>query len=101
VSKRLDQLTKEAQEKFDKTVKDAIVKEDTEKDKHLSSSTLSQKISEFQEDLEKRQTKFFQATEEVQKAKQDVVQCLTNNKDKPLNCWDEVKGFEKLVSQIN
>lgn len=101
MGKRLDQLTKEAEDKFNKTLKEAVVSKDSTEDAHLSSSVLSEKLTTFQKNLEEREAKFFTVTDELKQAKSDIVNCLVNNKDKPLNCWDEVKSFEKLVSQIN
>lgn len=33
--------------------------------------------------------------------KQNVIDCLEKNKDKPLNCWNEVKDFNKLIKDLN
>lgn len=100
VSKKLEQLSEEAQKKFESTVKGATLTKDSEKDQHISSADLTEKLAKFQGELEKKQSKFFKVTEELQRAKSDVVKCLITNKETPLNCWDEVKSFEKLVSQI-
>ncbi len=81
-------------------MKNSILTKDSEKDKSLSSTQLDDKISKLQADLNKRESKFVKLSKEVINSKKEVVQCLIKNKDKPLNCWDEVKNFEKLVNGI-
>lgn len=101
VSKKLDRIAKEASEKFDQTIKDSLLTKDSEKDKTISSQLLDGKLTKLQQDLEKRESKFVKVPEEVTKTKSEIVECLIKNKERPLNCWDEVKKFEKLVNQIN
>lgn len=81
-------------------MKNSIISEDSEKDELLSNRQLDSKIAKLQADLDKRESKFIKLSKEVVNSKKEVVQCLIKNKDKPLNCWDEVKSFEKLVNEI-
>lgn len=81
-------------------MKNSIITKDTTKDEAISSTKLDSKISKLQEDLNKRESKFIKISNDVIKSKDEIVQCLTKNKEKPLNCWDEVKNFEKLVNEI-
>jgi len=81
-------------------LKNSIITKDTTKDEAISSTKLDSKISKLQEDLNKRESKFIKISNDVIKSKDEIVQCLTKNKEKPLNCWDEVKNFEKLVNEI-
>lgn len=81
-------------------MKNSIITKDSEKDKLLSNSQLDTKIEKLQEALNKRESKFVKLSKEVLNSKEEISQCLIKNKEKPLNCWDEVKKFEKLVNEI-
>lgn len=100
MSIKLDDLLKDSKAKFDETLKKSIITKDSDKDKSLSSSQLDAKIEKLQEALNKRESKFVKLSKEVLSSKDEIVQCLIKNNERPLNCWDEVKKFEKLVNEI-
>jgi altered-inheritance-of-mitochondria protein 13 len=100
VSEKLDTLAKKSNEFFDTTLKKSLLTKDTEEDKDLSSVQLNDKISQLSKVLESKNDKFLQLNDDVLKSKKEIVSCLIKNNKRPLNCWDEVKNFEKLVNEL-
>ncbi|CCH41373.1 hypothetical protein BN7_912 [Wickerhamomyces ciferrii] len=100
VNEKLDVLLKDSQLKFDETLKNSILNKDLEKDSNLSTSKIDEKISILQKNLNNKESKFIKLSDELIKSKESVSSCLIQNKEKPLNCWDEVKNFEKLVNEL-
>lgn len=98
VSKRLDILSKESNEHFDKTLASALLTKDD--NENVSSKKLNDKIIKLNKELKERESKFFKLSDDVLKSKKSIVSCLKQNQDRPLNCWDEVKNFEKLVNEL-
>lgn len=95
VAKELTKLEAEAIEKFKKTASDSLLPEDGSK---LLVSSANDKIEALTKSLQDSAKKVkLQVPESLQKSKQTVLQCLKDNAGKPLNCWDEVEEFKKLV----
>ena len=76
------------------------MKEDSQPD--FSSSKLDEKLNELTKKLEEINShRHFQTPgidEQVVQNKSLVISCLKKNKGRPLNCWEEVENFKKIVS---
>lgn len=95
VAKELTKLEAEAIEKFKKTASDSLLSDDGSK---LLVSSSNDKIEALTKSLKDSAQKVkLEVPESLQKSKQTVLQCLKDNAGKPLNCWDEVEQFKKLV----
>lgn len=105
MAKRLAQIQKEGDLSLQKGLKEALNKSEAGED--ISSAKLEAKVTELSEKLEAvKNSKFFQqrtakeANPQIEEARTSVVKCLTDNKSKPLNCWDEMQTFKSLVEKI-
>lgn len=98
LAKRLDELSTKSNELFDKTLRSSVVTEDDTPD--LTSSKLNSKIDELAKKINDKKEKFVQLNDEILDQKKEIVSCLIKNKNRPLNCWEEVKNFEKLVNNL-
>ncbi|WPK23264.1 hypothetical protein PUMCH_000499 [Australozyma saopauloensis] len=95
VAKELTRLEAEAIGKFKKTASDAVSKDNGSK---VSVASTNDKIEALTKSLrESSELVRLELSENVQKLKLAVLQCLKDNQGKPLNCWDEVTEFKKLV----
>jgi len=83
------------------TLVDKITGELAEKEQkaHLSYSSVSQEIAELKKKLEGRK-KMEQLDPGVEKAKEELVQCLRMNDRRPLDCWKEREAFKREVSRL-
>lgn len=70
-----------------------------ERKAHLSHSSVSQEISELKKKLESRK-KIEQPDPGVEKAKEELVQCLRINDRRPLDCWKEREAFKREVGRL-
>ena len=100
VSRTLDSLTKESDSIFNFTLKNSLLQKDTDQDKDISSVEINNKINKLSKVLESKNDKFLKLTDDVIDQKKEIVNCLIKNSKQPLNCWDEVKNFEKLVNDL-
>ncbi|GMM32889.1 Mic19 protein [Saccharomycopsis crataegensis] len=105
VSKKLADLQKETNESLSKTLSSKL--ELTDSTPEISSSKLDAKIEELTQKLNTiNSNKFFQdriskeANTTVSSSREEVLKCLKDNSDKPLNCWDEVQKFRGLVKKL-
>lgn len=98
VNSKLDKLQKESDEFFQLKLSKALL--DKDEDPSISSSQINDKISELSKILDSKNSKFLKLNDNVLNSKSEIVNCLIKNKSKPLNCWDEVKNFEKLVNEL-
>lgn len=98
VASELKKLEGQALEKFHNTTAIALSKEGEDK---LSVKSSNEKISNLTKVLEES-AKLAQVDlgSDIKDARQSVVACLKDNQGKPLNCWDEVEQFKKLVHSI-
>lgn len=98
VSAEIKNLEAEAIKKFQSTTSDALSKEG---EAPLSVSSSNEKISKLNKVLQDS-AKLVQVdlSDDIKNARQSVIACLKDNKGKPLNCWDEVEQFKKLVHSM-
>jgi altered-inheritance-of-mitochondria protein 13 len=80
---------------------DKVTGEAAEKQKRaeLSNGSVSKEISSLKEKLEKRK-KVEAADPGVEKAKEELVQCLRINDRRPLDCWKEKEAFKREVGRL-
>ena len=60
---------------------------------------MSKEITELKAKLERRK-RLEQADPGVEKAKEELVQCLRMNDRRPLDCWKEREAFKKEVGRL-
>ena len=72
---------------------------DKEKKALLSHGSVSSEIAELKRKLEGRR-KVEQVDGAVQKAKDELVQCLRINDRRPLDCWKEREAFKREVGRL-
>ena len=103
VSQRLVEMERDALEKFEDKLSSSLLLVDTTEDK-LSSKAVDEKINGLQlkldlfksisEEKEARLARF-----EKDGLKEKLIQCLLDNKGKPLNCYDYIEHFKRAVSK--
>ncbi|ODQ78661.1 hypothetical protein BABINDRAFT_8910 [Babjeviella inositovora NRRL Y-12698] len=98
IAQELRGLEAKAQQQFEGQLTSALLTKDENND--ASSSALSEKLSKLTEKLQEAKFSAVGPSKTVLSAKQSVIQCLQDNKGKPLNCWDEVESFKKLVAEF-
>lgn len=98
VASELTKLEREALEKFQKTTAESL---DKSKDTKLSVALSNEKVQSLTKALQDS-AKLIQVelSDEVKKARGDVIACLKDNKGRALNCWDEVEQFKTLVNSM-
>ena len=104
VSKRLVEMERAALEKFEDKLNSSLLLVDTAEDKLLSSRAVDEKIDGLQLKLdlfksirEEKEARF--ARFEKDGLKEKLVQCLLDNKGKPLNCYDYIEHFKHAVAK--
>jgi len=70
-----------------------------QKKAQLSRSSVSKEIDELKKKLESRK-KLEQPDPGVEKAKEELVQCLRMNDRRPLDCWAEREAFKREVGRL-
>lgn len=98
VSDRLAELEEDTLKKFENRLESSLLKGDSDEGS-LSSAALNEKIEQLNQKLG-----LFQERDDAQRAKYAEVdtrkalhKCLLENKGKPLNCYEEIEQFKKLV----
>lgn len=67
----------------------------------LSRASVQMEIEKLKEKLQKRQLKEDVVKDEgVNRAREQVVQCLRVNDRRPLDCWKEVEAFRREVGRL-
>ncbi|SCU78931.1 LAMI_0A06590g1_1 [Lachancea mirantina] len=99
VSEKLVQLEEETLKKFENKLNTSLLAENLGKENEISSHSLSDKVDALKQRLAKLEQSHTSgtvsdATDKLQKA---IVQCLVDNKGKPLNCYEEIQAFKKLT----
>lgn len=98
VSSELKKLEDDAVKRFQQTTGDALLKDDGDK---LSVNSLNEKVSNLKKLLhESAKLSQVELSADIKTARQSVISCLKDNEGRPLNCWDEVEQFKKLVHSI-
>ncbi|RQM06557.1 hypothetical protein DH86_00003275 [Scytalidium sp. 3C] len=67
--------------------------------RQLGRESVQKEVEELRKKLESRK-KVNALSEEVEKAKSEVIRCLRDNDRRPLNCWDEVQRFKVEVRRL-
>lgn len=109
VAERLAQLEEDTLKKFETKLESSLLNgnEDGDEIRNLSSKLLDEKIEKLNKrldlfkgrELEKRnKAKELYSDNGVRKL---LLECLLDNKDKPLNCYDLVKQFKQTVAENN
>ncbi|KAL1955609.1 hypothetical protein VTO42DRAFT_8412 [Malbranchea cinnamomea] len=65
----------------------------------IDSKTVKQEIDSLRAKLAERR-KVRELDSKVEKAREDVVNCLRENERRPLDCWQEVDAFKKEVARL-
>lgn len=100
VANRLAELEEETLKKFENKLDDSLIKKDDENDPLTSRSlnekvdSLEQRLSALKEKDDQKRAKFANHP-----ARQQLTSCLLENKDKPLNCYNQMENFKKLVEE--
>lgn len=99
VAEKLSQLEENTLKKFEDKLNTSLLSDSAESDKELSSKALNEKVSTLSDRLAKLQeVRSSKVNEEKTKEiKTALTKCLVENKGKPLNCYEEVQNFKKLV----
>lgn len=99
VNKRLIQLEEETLKNFEDHLKLSLILSEIEPEP-LTSSSLDDKIQKIDEKLTKLQSIQKDILDDNgKKIREDLLNCLIDNKGKPLNCYDYIKQFNKVVNQ--
>lgn len=86
-------------EKLSDAVSSKATLEEKERQKAMSSNTVSKEIEQLRKKLNERK-KLEKVDEGVEKSKEALVQCLRVNDRRPLDCWQEVENFRKEVGRL-
>lgn len=98
VASELKKLEAEAVQSFKDTTASVILK-DTNNTVSVAKS--NDKIAQLSQLLqENAKLVAVELGDDIVKARSSVIACLKDNKGKPLNCWDEVEQFKKLVHSM-
>ncbi|EEQ37969.1 hypothetical protein CLUG_02092 [Clavispora lusitaniae ATCC 42720] len=98
VADELKKLELETIKKFQAATSDALSKEG---EASLSVASANERISKLSEVLkESAKLTHVDLSDDVKNARKSVIACLKDNKGRPLNCWDEVEQFKKLVHNM-
>lgn len=101
VSDRLSELEEDTLKKFENKLESSLLKNAASEgdDSSLSSNALNEKIEKLNKKLQ-----IFQERDDAQsvkfskdKTRSALHKCLLENKGKPLNCYQEMEQFKKLV----
>lgn len=90
-------------ESITETISDATSSSSTlaqkQKQKDMSNASVTKEIEALRKKLDARK-KLEQADPAVNKAKEDVANCLRIHDRRPLDCWKEVETFKKEVGRL-
>ena len=80
---------------------DHKAKAEGDKLRDLSRASVQKEIETLKKKLQQRQLKEDVVNDKgVNKAREEVVQCLRVNDRRPLDCWKEVEAFRKEVGRL-
>ena len=71
----------------------------TAEDSGRSHDSVEKEIMDLRAKLDSRK-KIEKVPQEVEKAKESLVQCLRSNDRRPLDCWQEVESFKAEVGKL-
>ena len=79
---------------------DHAAKASGDKLRDLSRQSVQREIEELRKKLQSRKLKEDVVDGAVEKARQEVVNCLRVNDRRPLDCWREVADFKREVARL-
>ncbi|CAH03057.1 Mic19p [Kluyveromyces lactis] len=102
VSAKLSDLESEALKEFETKLQSSILPDDSKSaGDALSTKLVNEKVDQLKVRLSKLQEAHkAKSTDKVTATKKTLTECLLKNKEKPLNCYDEVDQFKKAVLEI-
>ncbi|CCK69306.1 Mic19p KNAG_0C01930 [Huiozyma naganishii CBS 8797] len=100
VAQKLTRLEKDALRKFEDTLDTSLILTEIENDP-LSSKKLDAKILTLSDNLKKLDERDEQKLKQIgtkgQEVRNKLAQCLADNKGKPLNCYEYIEQFKKII----
>lgn len=104
VSAKLADLEAEALKEFESKLSSSTLPDDFNSNSStntLSTALVNEKVEQLKNRLAKlEESHKAKSTESVVATKKSLTECLLKNKEKPLNCYDEVEQFKKAVMEI-
>lgn len=98
VASELKKLELDAINKYQASASDALLKDN---EKAVSYSSSNEKIAALSKTLQESTSLIkIELDDSIINARKAVIECLRDNKGKPLVCWDEVEQFKKLVHNL-
>lgn len=99
VNKRLVQLEKQTLKNFEDQLETSLLLSDIGSEP-LSSSNLDEKVQKIEDKLTRLQaTQQNKLDDEGKRIKNDLLKCLLDNKGKPLNCYEYMEAFNKIINR--
>ncbi|KAG7865181.1 hypothetical protein KL918_004763 [Ogataea parapolymorpha] len=98
VSKKLKELENNKLAKLDTKLSSLLLPNE---DQGLSVASVNEQLSKAAESLKKLNDAKPAKSKALVDAETAVANCIKINKDKPLNCWDEVEHFKQLAKASN
>lgn len=98
VASELSKLEKQAREQFQKATSESL---DKTKDNKTSVAISNEKVQGLTKALQdSAKLILVELSDDIKKARGNVIACLKDNKGRALNCWDEVEQFKTLVNSM-
>lgn len=108
VKNRLLELEQNTLKEFDRTLKQSLQSADEsfKKDNLVSTASIISKIDAFQSQLNDVQEmdahkKLKLSEGSLSDSRRQVAECLLRNKEKPLDCYDEIQKFKQEAAKYN
>ncbi|CAI6339533.1 unnamed protein product [Periconia digitata] len=92
-------LTESLTEKISDATSSSATLAQKQKQREMSNASVTKEIEALKKKLDARK-KLEQADPAVNKAKEDVANCLRTHDRRPLDCWKEVETFKKEVGRL-
>lgn len=98
VASELSKLETQAREQFQKATSESL---DKTKDNTTSVAISNEKVQGLTKALQdSAKLILVELSDDIKKARGNVIACLKDNKGRALNCWDEVEQFKTLVNSM-
>lgn len=99
VSDRLSELEEETLKKFENKLESSLLQNDNGEESGISSKALNEKIEKLNEKLDSFQNMDKSKSSKFSNnpIKKELRKCLLENKGRPLNCYEQIENFKKLV----
>jgi altered-inheritance-of-mitochondria protein 13 len=92
-------LSESLTEKISNATSSSSTLADKQKQRDMSNSSVNKEIEALKRKLDARK-KLEQADPAVNKAKEEVANCLRTHDRRPLDCWKEVENFKREVGRL-